>query len=188
MLRAIISTREPYTKYSPIEEVAEEEHNEEPLEEESEEKNYNIQTENEIIDSISNTQPVIESVTDSLGHVYTDSWAKDSSGAWTKELNEVAPTVYIGDTITFSINVKNASDLLYIFKYSDLGHYYKTIQDWSNSNICIWTVPEDAGSTFYGYGERKTIIIAGVKNKDELSYFDDEGDDCTYLIYIISTR
>jgi len=168
--------------WSPIEEVAEE------AQAKPEEKNSGIQTENEIIDSISNTQPIIDSVTDSLGRVYTNSWAKDTSGAWTKELQEAAPTISIGDTITFTINVKNASDLLYIFEYSNAGHYWTTIQDWSNSNICTWTVPDDAGGTFYGFGPRQTTIIVGVKNKDELNYYDDVGDDCTYLIYVISSK
>ena len=136
--------------------------------------------------STPNTQPIIDSVTDSLGRVYTNSWAKDRSGAWTKELGEAAPTISIGDIITFSVNVKNASDLLYKFEYSNAGGYWATTQDWSNSNIYTWTVPDDAGYTFYGFRPRQTTIIVSVKNKDELNYYGDFCDDCTYLIYTIS--
>jgi len=185
----IISTRKPSAQPQiSIEEVIEVTPIEGEPQAKPEEKSSGIQTENGIIDSIPNTQPIIDSVMDSLGHVYTDSWVKDASGAWTKELLEAAPTIFIGDIITFSVNVKNASDLLYKFEYSNTGGYWATIQDWSNSNIYTWTVPDDAGYTFYGFRPRQTTIIVSVKNKDEVNYYGDFCDDCTYLIYVISTR
>ena len=128
----------------------------------------------------SNIQPLIDSATDSLGNVNTNSWAKGSGGDWSSGGLDASPTIYIGDTLTFTINVSNATNLQYRFQYQPPGGSFITIQDWSSSNVCTWTVPTDA------FGQW-TVANVQVRNNDGLNYLG-FCDDYTYLTYIVLGR
>ena len=124
----------------------------------------------------SSTQPVIDSATDSLGHIQTWSAAKDNLDNWPHP----SPIIYIGDVITFTINVSDSSGLLYKFDYQPAGGCFITIQDWSNSNVCTWTVPKKAFGKWIP-------IAAQVKNNDGL-YFLGDCDDYANLTYTVLSK
>ena len=128
----------------------------------------------------SNIQPLIDSATDSLGNVNTNSWAKGSDGDWSSGGLDASLTINIGDTLTFTINVSNATNLQYRFQYQPPGGSFITIQDWSSSNVCTWTVPTDA------FGQW-TVANVQVRNNDGLNYLG-FCDDYTYLTYIVLGR
>jgi len=125
-------------------------------------------------------QPIIVSASDSLGNTNTNSWAKGTGGDWPSGGLDASPTIYIGDTITFTINVKNSTDLLYKFDYQPPGGSFITIQGWSNSNVCTWTVPKNA------FGKWMCVMVQ-VKNNDGLNFLG-SCDDYTYLTYIVLNR
>ena len=146
--------------------ISQEEMAGEPVEEEPTEKQQNT----------SNTQPIIDSATDSLGHIQTWSAAKDNLDNWPYP----SPIIYIGDVITFTINVSNSSRLLYKFDYQPAGGCFITIQGWSNSNVCTWTVPKEA------YG-KWIPIAARVKNNDGLNFLG-SCDDYASLAYTVLSK
>ena len=149
----------------------------ENIEEESSEDNNTTEeiSESNNSNNASNTQPIIESATDSLGHVNTNSWAKETGGDWSSGGLEASPTIYIGDVITFTINTINPTNLEYRFEMPG-----GTIQDWSASNVCTWTVTKEA------YGKWK-VVIAQVRNNDGLNFLG-SCDDYTYLTYTVLSK
>ncbi len=147
--------------------------------ESSENKNNNSTeeiAESDSSNNASNIQPVIDSATDSLGHIQTWSAAKDNLDDWPHP----SPIIYIGDVITFTINVSNSSELLYKFDYQPAGGCFITIQDWSNSNICTWTVPKKAFGKWIP-------IAARVKNNDGLNFLG-SCDDYANLTYTVLSK
>ncbi|MBA7501049.1 MAG: hypothetical protein GH144_10375 [Clostridia bacterium] len=124
-------------------------------------------------------QPIIDSVTDGLGHINTNSWAKGTGGDWPGGLTS-SPTIYIGDVLTCTINVSNSSGLSYKFDYAPPGTGFKTIQDWSNLNVCTWIVPTDAFGQY-------AIIMLQVHNNDGLNYLG-FCDDYTYMTYVVLSQ
>ena len=147
--------------------------NTENIEKESSENNESTEEISEIDNSNnnSNAQPIIDSAKDSLGHTRTGSIAKDNLGNWPSP----DPTIYIGDVITFTNIVNNSTNLQYRVQYQPPGGCFITIQDWSSSNVCTWTVPKEA------YGKWMCVSVQ-VKNDDGLNFLGD-CDDYTYLTY-----
>jgi len=130
--------------------------------------------------TLSNVQPIIDSVSDNLGHVNTNSWAKDTGGDWSSGGIGASPTIYIGDILTFTMNVSNSSNLQYKFLVMPAGHSAITIQDWSASNVCTWNVPKEAFGKW-------AVVSAQVRNNDSLDYLG-FCDDYTYMTYIVLSR
>lgn len=151
--------------------------NNENIEKESSENNESTEEISEIDSSnnSSNIQPIIDSAKDSLGHINTNSWAKETGGDWSSGGLEASPTIYIGDVITFTINVSNPTNLEYRFEMPG-----GTIQDWSTSNVCTWTVTKEA------YGKWK-VVTAQVRNNDGLNFLE-FCDDYTYLTYTVLSK
>ena len=127
-------------------------------------------------ENASTMQPLIDSATDSLGHIQTWSAAKDNLDNWPHP----SPTIYIGDVITFTINVSNNSGLLYKFDYQPSGGCFTTIQDWSNLNVCTWTVPKEA------FGKWIPVAVQ-VKNNDGLNFLGN-CDDYANLTYTVLSK
>ncbi len=146
--------------------ISQEEMAEEPTEEEAAREQQDV----------SNIQPIIDSAKDSLGHTRTGSIAKDNLGNWPSP----DPTIYIGDVITFTNIVNNSTNLQYRVQYQPPGGCFITIQDWSSSNVCTWTVPEEA------YGKWMCVSVQ-VKNDDGLNFLGD-CDDYTYLNYTVLSK
>ena len=115
-----------------------------------------------------------------MGNTNTNSWAKGTGGDWSSGGLEASSTIYIGDVIVFTINVDNSIGLQYRFKYEPPSCSFITIQDCSNSNVCIWTVPKDA------FGKWTTVSVQ-VRNNDGLNFLG-FCDDYTYLTYIVLSR
>lgn len=128
----------------------------------------------------SNIQPFIDSASDNLGNINTNSWAKGSGGDWSSGGLDASPTIYIGDTLTFAINVSNSSNLQYRFQYQPPGGSFITIQDWSSSSGCAWAVPSNA------FGQWAVVNVQ-VRNDDGLN-FQGFCDDYTYLTYVVLSR
>ena len=147
--------------------ISQEEIAEEPAEEIPESDSSN---------NASTMQPLIDSTTDSLGHIQTWSAAKDNLDNWPHP----SPTIYIGDVITFTINVSNNSGLLYKFDYQPAGGCFTTIQNWSNSNVCTWTVPKEA------FGKWIPVAVQ-VKNNDGLNFLGN-CDDYANLTYTVLSK
>lgn len=141
---------------------------------------YIEETSNNSQTTRSTIRPVIDSAADSLGNVNINSWAKGSGSDWSSGGIESSPTIYIGDTITFTINVSNTTNLHYRFQYQPSGGSFITIQDWSSSNICTWKIPKNAFGKW-------TIVNVQVRNIDGPNYLG-FCDDYTYLTYIVFSR
>jgi len=115
-----------------------------------------------------------------LGHINTNSWAKNTGGDWSSGGLGASPTIYIGDVITFTINVSNSTNLQYRFQYQPPGGSFITIQDWSDSNVCTWTIPKKA------YGKWMCVSVQ-VINNDGLNFLG-FCDDYTYLNYTVLSK
>lgn len=126
--------------------------------------------------NVSNMQPIIDSATDSLGHIQPWSAAKDSLDDWPYP----SPIIYIGDVMTFTINVSNSTNLQYRFQYQPSGGCLITIQDWSTSNVCTWTVPKEAFGKWIP-------IAAQVRNNDGLNFLG-SCDDYANLTYTVLSK
>jgi hypothetical protein len=163
-----------------LEEEAENTKEEPKIEDEVQEKQTDTNRSETETQTQSNIQPIIDSVSDNLGHVNTNSWAKDTGGDWSSGGINASPTIYIGDTLVFAINVSDSSNLQYRFQYQAPGGSFKTIKDWSSSSGCSWTVPSDA------YG-KWTVVNLQVRNNDGLNYLG-FCDDYTYMTYIILNK
>ena len=128
-------------------------------------------------EALSNAQPVIDSATDSLGNIQTFSTAKENgSNSWPYP----TPIIYIGDVITFTINAIPTSGVLYNFIYFPPGGNMITIQSWSDSNTCTWTIPKEA----FGKGGGLSLEI---KNDDGLNFIGN-CDDNSFLQYTVLSR
>jgi hypothetical protein len=108
-----------------------------------------------LILTFADTEPIIIEVTDSLGHVQTNSWAKGTGGDWSTGV--FAYTASIGDNITF---VARASDpnIEYIFWVQPPGGGFVVMQDWSTNNKWTWVIDE----RYYG---RWTDVIVGIRDR-----------------------
>jgi uncharacterized repeat protein (TIGR01451 family) len=123
-------------------------------------------------------EPTLVKVTDSLGNVQTNSWAKGTGGDWQNELRDQGNyycsncIIKIGDKITFTITA-NQENLEYrCYDATEI------ISDWSILNTCNWTVKKED----YGSGG----INIGIRNDNGLDYMGYEsGDDYTYMTYMV---
>ncbi len=131
------------------------------------------------VNAASATEPaIINSVTDSLGNVQTNSWGTGGGGGWPSGV--VTPvTVTVGADITFTVDATDPGDgtLQYKFIVDSTNGGYVTKQDWSLSNTWTWAV----GQSEYGQDTRVTIAV---RNDDGHDYLGTEvGDDYTYATY-----
>jgi len=121
---------------------------------------------------------VIDSVTDSLGNVQTNSWTAGEGGNWPATV-DTPVIVNVGDQVTFTVNATDpeGGNLQYNFAVQPPGGSFETKQDWSTSNTWVWTVDPSE------YGPAITVFIA-VKDDDGSDYQGSfGGDDYTYAIY-----
>jgi len=125
-------------------------------------------------------RPIIDSVIDNFENVNINSYAKGLSGDWSSGGIESSPEIYIGDIMTFTINVRNNTNLKYRFQYQPPGGSFITIQDWSNLNICTWKVPKNAFGKWL-------VVNVQVRKNDEFNYLG-FCDDYTYMTYIVLSR
>lgn len=126
------------------------------------------------------SEPLLVSVTDSLGNIQTNSWANGTGGDWKPELRSSSNNLHcsnciiqIGDKITFTMNA-NQEGLEYRCYEGAIG---KMITEWSASNTCDWIVSKE------DYGQRAYIMVS-IRNGNGLDYMGGEnGDDYTYMTY-----
>ena len=125
------------------------------------------------------TEPaIINTVTDSLGNVQTNSWATDGGGDWPASVTTPV-VVKVGDKITFTVRATDPENgtLQYKFQSPD-----GTATEWSTSNTWTWTVDPSS------YGKWKVLIIM-VRDSDGYEYFGiGLGDDYTYAIYDVTSQ
>lgn len=134
------------------------------------------------------TNPIIISITDSLGNINPNSWAKGTGGDWPLDMRSNGSAIYcdnciikIGDKITFTIKVdKPKEEIVEYSCYSPTGPVIKVWNSTSDTETCEWNVAEQD----YGVD---SVVLLGIKNQDGLNYMSGEnGDDYTYAIYKVT--
>jgi translation initiation factor IF-1 len=124
--------------------------------------------------SLNATGPaIINTVTDSLGNIQTNSFAPEGNGNWPSSV-AIPVQVKVGDKITFTVNATDPENgtLQYKFQTPD-----GVVTEWSTSNSWTWNV--DAAN----YGKDKMLMIF-VRDSDGYEYLGSGlGDDGTYAIY-----
>ncbi len=127
-----------------------------------------------------NIQPIIDFTSDSQGNIQYFSAANGGGVNWPGGL-PASPTIFVGDMITWTINVSNADvGLEYKFGFNPAWSGYYLLQDWSSSNTLVWTVAE------YARGEYPMMQLR-VRNNDQRDHF--LGcDDYTFMTYVIKER
>jgi len=114
-------------------------------------------------------EPTLVKVTDSLGNIQTNSWAKGTGESWNPECSNCI--IQIGDKIKFTMTA-NQENLEYRCHDSD----------WSTSNTCEWIVQKE------DYGPR-TSISFWIRNANGLDYRGNgNGDDSTRMAYRVDVN
>jgi hypothetical protein len=124
-----------------------------------------------------NTQATLLQVTDSLGNVNPNSWAKGSGGDWPGGYGS-SPVIDIGQQLTFTVEADgDCAPLEYRVQRYRSDRDITVTEPWTETNVFSYTVePEDVGDYL--------MLIVDVRNQDPRRYYEDR-DDYTYLTYIV---
>jgi hypothetical protein len=122
-------------------------------------------------------QPTLTQVTDSLGHIQTNSWGKNTGGGWPGSVTTPI-VVNVGSTITFTATASDPDGKPLQYKFCKMAEGgCPVIQDWSNSNTYTWNVTNEFIGPNIG-------VMVCVKNNDGVEWLGSyNGDDYTYCLY-----